>query len=353
GLIVAVAMFFTAFWIANNVARSVKRVRDSLSEMARGEGDLTQRITLTGRDEVTDLTREFNLFLGSLNQLVGKVVSANRVMSASIHEMIDAVHITNSGAKTQHEKTIEVVASVENMIRTSSKVLNNTDAASAFAANTKVLTVDSMTLVKQMMESIETLAVQVNESAHVIRELGKSAQTISSVSNEISRIAEQTDLLALNAAIEAARAGELGRGFAVVADEVRNLANRTNSCTANIRHSVSDLQRNSSLAAERMELSNGMAKETVARATRASEALDTILGAVQEINKLNLDVSETAVLQNKIAENINHAMEEITRITVQTADTAEMTDKKSRILGEQATHIQQLLQCFKVGDVDS
>jgi len=352
GLLMAAAMFITAFWIANNVSRSVRRVRDSLSEMARGKGDLTQRISLRGADEIADLTREFNLFLGTLNALVGKVVSANRVMSESIHEMNDAVHITNVGAKKQHEKTIEVVSSVENMIKTSGKVLNNTESASAFACSTKALTVDSMAQVKEMMVAIDKLAQHVNESAQVIRELGKSAQTISSVSNEISRIAEQTDLLALNAAIEAARAGELGRGFAVVADEVRNLANRTNSCTANIRASVGDLQRNSALAAEKMDVSNLTAKETVTRAARASDALDTILGAVQEISTINSDVASAAQLQNQLAETINRAMEEITLITVQTADTADRTDEKSRELEQHASDIQQLLQSFKVNETE-
>ena len=109
--------------------------------------------------------------------------------------------------------------------------------------------------------AIETIAGNMgtmsDDTRHMsgkVEALSERASQIGGIVQLIKEVADQTNLLALNAAIEAARAGEQGRGFAVVADEVRKLAERTTKATAEISTLVTNIQEETRVTKDQMEL---------------------------------------------------------------------------------------------------
>ncbi len=121
----------------------------------------------------------------------------------------------------------------------------------------------------------------------------------------IRGVSEQTNLLALNAAIEAARAGESGRGFAVVADEVRMLAARTQKSTQEIQSIIEELQAQSGLANDSMQVSLDMLSRNNELAHQANQALVGITESVADINDSNTQVATAAEQQSQVTQDIN------------------------------------------------
>lgn len=80
---------------------------------------------------------------------------------------------------------------------------------------------EESTGISTSMSDVVIFCDQLQEALERIQEL---LVKLEENNEEITNVAEETNLLALNASIEAARAGESGRGFAIIAENIKKLA---------------------------------------------------------------------------------------------------------------------------------
>lgn len=342
--VVAIVYFQFLYMIRRRLADLADKFRD----VSSGDGDLSRRINVTGRDGIDNLGRIFNSFIEKLQSIISQVMddSTNLVGVAS---HLNSISASSSNSALQQQSQIEQVATAMNeMTATATEVASNARNA-ADAAQAADSDVNSgMEIVSQTVQSINSLAAEVDRANDVIRTLQSDSEEIGSVLDVIRGIAEQTNLLALNAAIEAARAGEQGRGFAVVADEVRTLASRTQQSTEEIQEMIERLQSGANDAVKVMEESHIKATNSVDQASETGAALQKITSAVNTINQMNLQISNAAEQQTEVAHEIDVSLNKINEASHESVSNASEASQESENLNGLATHLQEMMKQFKV-----
>ncbi|WP_459656299.1 methyl-accepting chemotaxis protein [Vibrio rotiferianus] len=344
-VILCVALFNL---LCNILFRPLYNVSNALSQIANGSGDLTQRIEVENRDEVGELAENFNLFVASLQELIGHIrhqaVDLNQRSEASTQRAIQSVDELNH----QQQEITMVATAVTEMASATQEIASHAEQTAKAAIDSSTSTQNGHGLVVNTKESINNLSSEVNQASIVIGELNQHAQDINTVLSTIRDIAEQTNLLALNAAIEAARAGEQGRGFAVVADEVRVLSQRTHTSTEEIKSTIETLQQTTQRAVTIMERSSELAIGSVADADQAAMALDEINAAVALISDMATQIATAAEEQTHVTNEITQNVTTIKDVTDQLVVGAEESKHESSQLKSQAEDLNSKVATFKL-----
>ncbi|ALS97586.1 methyl-accepting chemotaxis protein [Lacimicrobium alkaliphilum] len=275
------------------------------------------------------------------------------MLSSSAEELNSITASTRDGVNRQQHETESVAAAMNQMTTTVQDVSHSASEAAAASKLADTESVKGRQLVNDAVQGIRELAQQVEKTSQEMNLLQEEAKNISTVLQVISEIAEQTNLLALNAAIEAARAGEQGRGFAVVADEVRTLASRSHDSTEQISTIIERLQQKTNSAVQVMLQGNQLAEKCVEKADIAGKALEKITIEVSAISEKNYMIASAADQQKTVSEEINRNVVNINDIAKASTEAASQTLETSHSLAQLATELQNVVQQFKISQVQA
>ncbi len=334
--------------VSTLISVNLNQIIHSLKELARGEGDLTQRLKTNTRDETGQVVSGFNDFLDKLHVLIRDVVMSTEQLGANAGQLSIVAESTAESVNTQKIETEQLMTAMTQMVGTVSEVAKNSGEATVAASTADSETVAGEKILVETIDVINNLEHEIHTASGVISDLRDRSDDIGGVLDVIRGIAEQTNLLALNAAIEAARAGENGRGFAVVADEVRTLAGRTQASTEEIQNMIEALQKGSASAVDVMEKSSKQAVKSVEYINKVGGSLNGIAKSVGVIHTMSEEISTATEEQSAVANEMNNNIVNISKIAEQTSMSAQITTSASDELNELANDLIKLVGAFKV-----
>jgi methyl-accepting chemotaxis protein len=341
---VIIVYLYSAFFLS--VQYSIARFFSAAQKIA--QGDLTQKITFDGKDEMGQLRDAFNDMTSEVRGILSTVKDTAENVGEKVSEVETIANSSRQAVTTQMSQTEEVANTISDMSERALTVVTMAGEAEQAALSGADRSTQAGEVVNNVISDVQHLSDEMSNSMEAVNRLADNSSNISSILGTIKGIAEQTNLLALNAAIEAARAGEQGRGFAVVADEVRTLASRTQGSAAEIENLIKEVQQNIQRAVETMEVNRTMVDKTVVSSGQVGEALESIQGSMQEIQSKTLEIVSTASNQQEAAKALDNNLSVIREHGEETVQNVEGTVNAVRQTQSLTESLTQRVERFKV-----
>ncbi len=344
--------------VINGVVNQIRGVSQGLEEISRGRGDLTKRLAIVGKDELTEVSERFNRFISYIQRLLLQIQDvinrlsnmANNISSLTIQSNESIQNIFgNTQRITKASKdsatTLEsTAAAIEEISANSQLIAKRSNRAYEESVQNRLKATQGMESVREASTTIKEIERAVGDSSRVLEELKNQSRKIGKIVLTITAISRQTNLLALNASIEAARAGEQGRGFVVVAANVKKLAEQSAKAAEEIGALIGEIQHKTNKAVEEMGLGREKVQEGVKIINQGGAYLDEIGMASESVNVQVQDISKSSVEQSKNIEAISLSIE---NLSITTKTTTREVDGVLDSLKSQRDSIQNMAKITK------
>ena len=307
-----------AFMLTRSITHPLRDAVAVARKVAAGE--LTSRVAVSGKDEVSELLGALSEMNGSLSKIVGDVRMATDSITVASREIASGNSDLSSRTEMQAGALQKTAGSMNELTETVHRNAENAREANRLVISASDVAVKGGQVVGQVVGTMGSIK--------------ESSRKIVDIISVIDGIAFQTNILALNAAVEAARAGEQGRGFAVVAAEVRNLAQRSAGAAKEIKALITD-------SVEKVDAGGKLVDD-------AGNTMEEIVSSVKHVADIMAEITAASEEQSAGIAEVNRSIAQMDEMTQQNAALVEQAAAAAQSMQDQAGSLSNAVSVFKV-----
>ncbi len=313
--ILLVGSIIFVYYVTNRISKRISKVTQNAKEIANGNLAINLE-EVTSKDEIESLQDSFKHMTIKLREILSHVYDSSSQVAASAEQLMAGAEETmkgaevisasiqqvSNGAKKQAIMSEESAHSAKQSILAVNEITENANLAQSLSISTSDKTKQGSNYVKETVSQMQRINESVRETDAALIKLNNQTKEIVQVLNQITAVADQTNLLSLNAAIEAGRAGEAGKGFAVVADEVRKLADQTRNLVSDITEVATQIEIDTE---ETVHSINDVKERVNTGLVIASDTQTTFEEILTAVEQVNAQVSNITTVSNNIEAEVS------------------------------------------------